>query len=177
MVLTTEIQALQPSNETDYTDIVESSTAFTSLSPHQRAILKAMVDNFLLEIIETDAQIAEKVGCHPQTVLNARHSRVFQAAIREILPQLATVKSLDVAQKIYKWIDKDWKAGKYWHELAGVFIQRSQSLNIHANMTQTDQSSTVSDIIDEFLINLGASGYPIEKIVSRYHELRSEGAF
>jgi len=32
-------------------------------------------------------------------------------------------------------------------------------------------------VIDEFLMNLGASGYPIEKIVQRFHELRSEGAF
>ena len=69
------------------------------------------------------------------------------------------------------------KAAKFLLEYTGQFIPKRQHLNIYANISPQDKAGSFQDVIDEFLIKLGASGYPVENLVKRYHELKTEGAF
>ena len=149
----------------------------STLTNIQIKILAEIADDMISGNKRSDVDIAQELNVHYKSVYNARKNPAFGTALGIIVREIVKGKTDNIVANIIEHGKKDWKADKFLLEYTGQFIQRSQQLNIHANMSQTDQPGTLSAIIDEFLINLGASGYPIEKIVQRFHELRSEGAF
>ena len=171
-----EQTALAPA--TEYDAVIQQLTAHVgNLSGFQTQVLGKLCLNILSGNIQTDVDIAADLGIHRDTVGNYRRNPVFATALSLLMRSLAQGTADKALGNLMKLSEKDTKATEIWLRIAKVFDPVQKTFNVNAQLPMQDQAKTLEAVIDEFLMNLGASGYPIEKIVQRFHELRSEGAF
>lgn len=153
------------------------ATQVGSLSNSQIQVLGAFCKNIASGNIQTDTEIGAELGLDQSTIWRYRKNPAFAAALSMLMRHIAQGTADKALGNLMKLSEKDTKATEIWLRIAKVFDPVQKTFNVNAQLPMQDQAKTLEAVIDEFLMNLGASGYPIEKIVSRYHELRSEGAF
>lgn len=168
----------------DVLDVVESCSAYLSLSPQARMILKQYVMDFITEDIHSDNEIAALVGCHVNTVYNAKKNVLMQRAITEIMPEIGKINNINVLQQIKKWIEKDWRAGEYYHKLTGAYIPRSQQAILTGrveNLAGMDRIKSPQGAIRAQVASFGALGYTLERYIEEFTaawtQAKDEGQF
>ena len=165
------------SAENQSQDLVEMCASVAQLTILQTKILMAMAENYLSSNNYTDQQIAENLGIHPNTINHFRRNPSAAKAMTAVILGLAGSKIDKYISGIEKAGENDWRAYELMLKVLGVYIPKQQSLNINTRLDSPGQAGSLADVIDDFLIKLGAAGYPIEKLVERYQQLRAEGAF
>jgi len=173
-----------PDEQIDVLDVVESCSAYLSLSPQARLILKQYVMDFITEEIHSDNEIAALVGCHVNTVYNAKKNVLLQRAITEIMPAIGKINNLHVLQQIRKWIEKDWRAGEYYHKVTGAYVPRSQQAILTGrmeNMAGMGRIKSPQGAIKAVVSQFGGLGYTldrlVEEITAAWTQAKEEGQF
>ena len=167
---------LDPDADFDPT-IQQISTMVGDLSPHRQRILVALCENMVSGNLRSDTEIAADLGIDRTTIWYARKNPAFGAALAILMRNLAQGMADKALTDLVKHSANSPKATEIWLRIAKVFDPVEKRLNVNASLTSPGQAGSLQDIIDDFLIKLGAAGYPIEKLVERYQELRAEGAF
>ena len=167
---------LDPDADYDPT-IQQISTLVGNLSPHRQQILAAICENIVGGNLRSDTEIAADLGIDRTTIWYARKSDAFGAALAILMRNLAQGMADRALSDLIKHSDNNVKATEIWLRIAKVFDPVEKRLNVNASLTGPGQAGSLQDIIDDFLIKLGAAGYPVEKLVERYNQLRAEGAF
>ena len=143
----------------------------------QIQVLGKLALNMVSGNIQSDVDLAGDLGIHRDTVGNYRRNPHFAACLALLMRTLAQGTADKALSNLMKLSEKDTKATEIWLRIAKVFDPVQKTFNVNAQLPLQDQARTLEAVIDEFLINLGSAGYPIEKIVERFNELRAEGAF
>ena len=170
--------ALQPAIIEPAEDIIDQqfSTDIARLTTIQRLVLKALLDNLVSNERKTELEIAAELGIDRTTIYVCRKNPVFAHALAVLTREIIRGETDIIVSGIKGHAQKDWKAAEFLLKYTGEYIPAQQSLNIHANVTQ-EQYSTTGEAIDGFLIHLGALGWSPDRVAERMKELKAEGAF
>lgn len=164
-------------HDEDVIELAQSCRGYASLSHAQKKLLRALIDDFVSGNIHTNEDLAEKAGISTRNVYYCKKNPVFIQVLSEILPDLAKTRSIDVLEKIYKQIERDWQAGKWWLQFTGQWIPSSKQAVLHARTQDFADTGTESSATAQFLIKLGQLGWSEERLVALWRELKAEGAW
>lgn len=174
-------QALIPEPEEVDLDSIESLGVIAGLTALQTKILLALARNPLLEIMHTDAQIAEQLGVSDVYIWKLRRHPRFTAALGYVITELAKGTQDKAFHLLMKHAQKDPGSVKTWLEMGGTFVRTQRNLNVNTTISNNaGQSKPLSVIVDDVLIRLGELGWSedrVAELVGRFRELRDEGAF
>ncbi len=169
------IEAL-PDSETNPTeDMLQKIAEWSFLTKGQKRVMMAMCEDYVSEHIRSDTKMAEDLGICRATIARAKLSHTFNMVLCSIFPMLVRLKLPQYMAKIETAGDKDWKALKFILEYAGLYVNTSKSLNIHANINAEDTVKSPEQAIDAFLIKLLTHGWNKERICDRIDLLRAQG--
>ena len=168
--------ALQPKDFDTHAMIehtAESYQSFVVLSPCQKIYFMALMDDFMAEEFRSDTQIAKDYDISIKSVYNAkRNSKVLQA-IRDVLPDVVSIKLPEVMANAVMLSKKTYKAGEFVARFTGAYVPRSQQLNINANLRSRAQNVSPEEAIDGFLGKLLSLGWSPDRIYDRAKELQA----
>lgn len=172
-------QALLPDIEVD--TVAQSSADYQNLPFAQKTVLLAIMEDFISENIRSDVQIAADCGIDRKTVYNCKVNPLFNNALAFVMPELVKAKVPKYLAQIEKHGEKDYKPLEFLLKYAGLYVPKSQNLNINANIgSSRTQNKPLSVVVDDVLIRLGELGWSedrVSELVDRFRELRDEGAF
>lgn len=183
--ITENTQALIPMNDDfneseDFNEILHKSPTFANLTTYEKRFVVESLDDFMSGNIRTHQEIADDIGCNRDTLRKLKLRGAASHVISELLPDIAKYDSPQALAKIRKAIDEDWRAGKFYLEFTGQYVQKSQQAVLHANMT--DMSGNVNSpgqIMDRIVIQFAGLGYDIERLVTeireKWQELKANG--
>jgi len=174
-------QALVPEiiDEDDMDALSNTFQQFAHLPPKRLAVLMQIGRDLVSETPRSDSEIARVLGINRETVYNCRNDPQWSVALGILVVGIARGRS----DLYLQWTEQSARKGsvgslKLLWELTGLYIQKHKNLNVNVDATPIylkDQS--FDNVIDEFIIALGGAGWSAQQIVSRYNELRSQGAW
>ena len=158
-------------------EIVAQYAAYARLLDPSKRVLMELCNDFLSENISTDVELAAKAGVHRNTVHNCKHNPMFNEALIQIMPEMVKAKLPKYLQSIAKHGERDWNALKFLLEYAGLYVSKRQQLNISAQVDTRRPSESFQDTVDDVLTLIGSAGWTEERMVERFRQLKTEGAF
>lgn len=160
-------------------DIMHLSATFATLTPHHRAIMSAIVDNFMSERIQSDRDMAKEIGCSRNTVRYARRNLAFNRVMVDIMPALVRAKGSKYLSRIDKAGNVDWRANKFLLEFAGLSVDKSLTGVIHTSVdmaTANSPGAAMEQVVTQFA-NLGYDRQRLlDDMGAVFDRLRDEGA-
>lgn len=175
------VPALGQINTPDDLDTFNHFGIFASLSVNQMVVLKSIVSNVLSEDKRTDVQIAEDCGLSKTTVCTFRNDPAFSLALAAAINGVLRGKFDIWVNEIEKIARKtnQWQAFKFLIEVAGLFIPRSQHLNVNvdANTAQNARFTDMWDAFDTILTRMGELGATEADVVERWRSLKAQHAW
>ena len=175
---TTEM--LQPANlDLIPEDMEQYGALIAGLTTIQQRILWVMVENMASEIIRTDSALAVDIGVSRNTIRRARRNPTFQKALAVIVRENIRGLHDKLVGGIMQHGVKDWNAYKFLLQYDGSYVQKSQSMNINANITPDTPAGTPQGAIDASCMKFIAIGYDLERYVDEirasWTRLKAEG--
>lgn len=170
------------SDDIDIVDnpLVESDSDYIRLSKTEKLYVNEVVKEFISGDIKTDTELIEILGIPNPSLYRIKARGRASRVIANILPQLAKIHSPEVLNRIRKAIDEDWRAGKFYLEFTGQYIQRSQQAVLHANMNQgLDNITSPGQLMERIVTQFASLGYDEERFVTefrgKWNELKANG--
>lgn len=145
---------------------------FSQLNTGQLCVLKEIVADVLSNNPRTDLEIAAEIGITDRSIRNYRSDPKWAQALGVLLVSVARGKADIYLRMIEKAAEKDWRAAKFLFELTGLYIPKSQQLNVNVNASDYAQFDDVNDMIDEFLRKLHQLGWSPDRLLARYNAVR-----
>ena len=168
--------ALQP-KDVDTAEMVEhtasSYQSYLLLAAGQRAVVNALMDDFVSNEFRSDKQIAADYGISQKAVYNAKRNAKVLQAIRDILPDMVSIKLPEVMANAVMLSKKTYKAGEFVARFTGAYVPKSQQLNINANLRSRAQNVSPEEAIDGFLSKLLSLGWSPDRIYDRAKQLQA----
>lgn len=144
----------------------------TKLSPHQRAVIKELAQNAASNIIQTDAEVARKVGITARTITSYRVTPMFGQALATVLMGVIAGKTEIYLRYIEKAAEKDWRAAKFLYEVVGIYVPKKQILSMHIDAgSMLSNTADIDSMIDTFLVKLNQLGWSADRLVARFNEV------
>jgi hypothetical protein len=142
-------------------------------------VLKAIATDLVSDTARTDLQLAADLGVSDRTIYTYRNNPLFKQALGTLMVGCTLGKTDKyikvIEQAAYKG---SWAAAKFLLELSGVYVQKYKNLNVNVDATPVyAETQDFDEVVNEFIIALGSAGWSAQQIVSRYEQLRSEGAW
>ena len=147
------------------------------LSAIKQRTLVAVVGNVLSEDSLTDAQLAELVGVDRNTIRNHRLDPLWGKVLQVILSDIVKGTSDKAMKCLFSRAQHDTAAIKVWLNMADMWIDKRQQLNLNAKLDPRTQGLSFTDTIDDTLTLIGSAGWTEERLVERWRLLKREGAF
>ena len=168
--------ALQP-KDVDINAMIEhvalNYQSYVLLTSGQKAYFHALMDDFVANEFRTDRQIAADCGLAVKTVYNCKRNGKILQAIRDILPDVVSIKLPEVLANAVMLSKKTYKAGEFVARFTGAYVPKSQQLNINANLRSRAQNVSPEEAIDSFLGKLLSLGWSPDRIYDRAKELQA----
>lgn len=178
----TPTSPLQPDNlDLVPPEMSQYAVMIADLTTLQQRILWALVNNLTSENNHTEEQIADELGCDRRTIQRARKNTAFQGALAYIIRDNIRGIHDKIVSGIIKHGEKDWNAYKFLLQYDGSYVQRSQNMNINANIgAQGGANKPFSANVEDMLVRMGELGWTEERVaelVPQFKKLKDEGAF
>lgn len=160
-------------------DYVEKYVSLSGLPKVKAAILQAEMADYVSESPHgTAAKIAERVGCHVNTVFQAHKDARYLAAKDKIQDMWFQSQ----AGSVYQAVLETARAGKVGAqklalEVMGKHVTRIESKNINVSATMDTGPLDLDAAIDRFLVMIGNRGWSLEMLADRWRILKSTQAF
>ena len=162
-------------------EMMQYASMLSELTTVQHRIIWALVENINSENIRSETQIAEDLGISRSTIQRARKNTAFQHALAYIIRDNVRGIHDKIVAGIIKHGEKDWNAYKFLLQYDGSYVQKSQNMNINANIgTNSSQNKPLTAVVDDVLIRLGELGWTSQRVSElslRFETLKDEGAF
>ena len=114
-----------------------------------------------------------------KTIYNCRTNSAFNAVLTQLMPELVKAKLPKYLVEVEKHGIKDWKAYEFLLKYAGLYVQKSQSMNINANLTQSTPQGTPANAIEASCEKFIGIGYDLERYIQEITDcwvrLKTEG--
>ena len=165
-------------NSTKGHEIQEVMNAYSDvalLTPLQRVVLFAMIDDILAENIRTQTDIAAELGIERKSIYTATRTPRFRNALALLTQDIIALKAPQLLIATLEAGKKDWRANKFLLEYAGMFVNTNKNVNINTNVTAMNAPRSPEQAVDAFLINLLAHGWSKIRIIERIDALIAEG--
>ena len=174
-------QALVPEiiDPDDTQEYLSNFVQFAGLSTKMMLVLKAIATDLVSDTSRSDVELADDLGISRNTIFAYRNNPLFRQAISIIMVGCVLGKTDKYIKVIEKAAYKgSWAAAKFLLELSGVYVQKYKNLNVNVDATPVyAETQDFDEVVNEFIIALGNAGWSSQQIVSRYEQLRSEGAW
>lgn len=182
-------QVLQPTDmipdELQDLEAVQNYALVANLTSTQRLILYALCSNLVSETKRTEAQIADDLGIHRNSIRDARLKPEFASALTAIMRDLIKGKADTPVQNLFNLAEKDVRANEILLRIADIYQPTQRNLNVNASIKGISaQSGSITDSIDTICIRLGELGWSRDRVVelaasipARFDALKTEGAF
>lgn len=168
--------ALQPKDfdtQAMVENVAKNYQSYMLLAVGQKAVFHAIMDDFVSNDFRSDPQIAADCGISRKTVYNAKRNGKVLQAIRDIMPDIASIKLPEVIANAIELSKKTYKAGEFVARFTGAYVPKSQQLNINANLRSRAQNVSPEEAIDGFLSKLLSLGWSPDRIYDRAKELQA----
>ena len=152
--------------------VANSFQSYLSLTASQKRVLCAVLDEFMSEDFRSDREIAADLGISARTVYNCKRNPRFLMAIREIMPEMATVKLPEVVANAVKLSKKSVAAIEFVSRFSGAYVPKSQQLNVQARLDTRSANMSPDEVIDQFLGRLLGLGWSPDRIRDRAQQIQ-----
>jgi len=154
--------------------VSQSYQSYLALTPTQKRILCAVLDDFMSSEFRTDRQIAEDLGCFWRTVYNARRNPKFLQAIRDIMPEMTSAKLPEVVSNAVKLSKKSVAAIEFVSRFSGAYVPKSHQVTVQARIDTRQANMTPEEVIDAFIMRLLGLGWSAERLYDRAKALQDK---
>jgi len=160
-------------------DIAAKSPQYAALRPTQQTILIAVMEDFMSGNIRPDTIMAVDLGVDRKTIYNCRMNSAFNGVLAQLMPELVKAKLPKYLLRIENHGEKDYKALEFLLKYAGLYVQKSQSMNISASISQTATSGSPKEAIIASCQKFMGIGYDLDRyiaeITAEWAQLKTEG--
>ena len=151
--------------------IAKRSPLYSTLHPTQKAVLIAMMNDFMSETIRTDTEMAADLSVDRKTIYNCRTNSTFNAVMTSIMPEMVQAKLPKYLLQIEKHGEKDYKPLEFLIKYAGLYVDRHQNVNLNANISAQDIPQTPKEVLERHLIKYISIGYDWDRYMTEAHDL------
>ena len=148
-----------------------------NLSDAKKRTLIAVVGNVLSESSMTETELAAELGITRKTLWSHRQNREFGHALTTILGDIVRGTSDRAIRCLFKRAEHDTAAVKVWLNMAELWMDKRQQLNINAKLDGGRSQGSFQDMVDDTLTLIGSTGWNWERLKTRWDLLKAEGAF
>lgn len=171
---------LKIQNPEDAKDYLSSHVQFAQLSHKQLNLLVEIAADLTSDSHRSDTALARAAGVHRHSVRHWRSNPQFASALGVLVLGITRGR----ADVYLRWTEQAAKDGKVnalkllW-DLSGLYITRTRSENVNVNVTQPQpvRLDNVEQALEHVLISLGSKGVSLDRIISKWNELKTQGAF
>ena len=158
-------------------DLVPIYPELLNLSDSRRRTLIAVVRNVLSDDKKTETQLAAELHIDRHTLYLHRRNREFGLALTVILGDIVRGTSDRAVKCLFGLAERDTAAVKVWLNMAELWIDKRQQLNLNARANPRASKASFTDTIDDTLTLIGSAGWNEERLMKRWRVLKAEGAF
>ena len=158
--------------QSEYSEIANYSTHFAMLTPTQRRVLIAFLDDFVSEDMRTDTEMADDLGVDRKTIYNCKTNPRFGLALQQIMPELVKTKLPKYLSTIEDHGQKDWKALQFLMEYAGLWAKTTRNLNLTAQIgAEQGQSGSPGAVMERQVEIFRGIGYTLDRYIEEFTEV------
>lgn len=144
--------------------------AFAGLNSQAIVIATEMASDMLSGSIRPDSHLATDLGLDRSVITKYRNNPLFNQALATLAMGVVRGKVMVYVNMIEKHAEKNWQAAKFLMEWVGLFIPKSQHLNLNVSATDSQTVFESSDdAIHAFIQRLKALGWSLERIAEIYN--------
>jgi len=163
-------------------DMVTNYPQFARLSTHQRALLSAIVDDYLSQNPRTQGQMAEDMGISRSTITKNLCNPTFGMAVGIMMVAVTRSKTSVYLHELEKTALNSvghvkLRALELLLKYGGTYTNKVQVETRNLNVNMSSESASGLDSIDKFLITLGGKGWNKERLCARWDELKAQQAW
>ncbi len=176
-------KALQTQTQTaivddDFSDM-ETYCRVAGLNEIGICIMRALVEDQMLDSPRTGSQLADDLGFHENTIYKYRRNSLFNHLYAGILREIFHGNLDRVYRGMMKGVDKGQSGMiKLAMEMQGEHTPTMQSLNVNVNRTISDDKPLdIIETTERYLTMLGAKGWSLDMIAEVWERLKKQQAF
>jgi len=151
------------------------------LTAIQKAYLMCIIHDTMSEKPRTLQQMADEMKCSKRQLCYINANPNFNLALGLVMVGISRGRTHMYVAGMHKLAEKgDFRALKFMLEYGGTYTKKTELLTKNLNMyVQQEEEPTESfmDAVDGFLTRMGTRGWTAERIVTRFHQLATEGAW
>lgn len=160
---------LQSYDDTDFGEETYGR-AFAGLNSQAMVIATEMASDMMSGSIRPDVRLAADLGIDRNAIIRYRNNPLFNQALATLAMGVVRGKVMTYVNLIEKHAEKNWQAAKFLMEWVGLFIPKSQHLNVNVSATQSQAVfETSEEAIHAFIQKLKALGWSLERIAEIYN--------
>lgn len=150
-------------NEIDKDWGASYSHDLAQLTQTQKAVLKAIVEDFLSGSKQTDEAISQSLCVDRTTIYRCRQHPVFTRVLAAMCKDIVRSRTNKTLNNIEKAAEKDWRASKFLLELTGEYVQTSRTQNLNVNVNT--QPNSPAQYFVMLVQQLKATGYTLDRAI------------
>ena len=144
--------------------------AFAGLNQQAIVIATEMASDMLSGSIRPDIQLAADLGIERGMITRYRNNPLFNQALATLAMGVVRGKVMTYVNLIEKHAEKNWQAAKFLMEWVGLFIPKTQHLNLNVSATSSQAVfETSEEAIYAFIQKLKSLGWSLERIADIYN--------
>lgn len=144
--------------------------AFSGLNAQAIIIATEMASDMVSGSIRPDGKLAESLGLDKNVITRYRNNPLFNQALATLAMGVVRGKVMTYVNLIEKHAETNWQAAKFLMEWVGLFIPKSQHLNVNVSATSSQAVfETSEEAIYAFIQKLKALGWSLERIADIYN--------
>ena len=169
-------------DDEDAQDFLHQITPIARLTAIQKAFLIAIISDTMAEKPRTLDELATEMRCSKRNLCFIQANPNFNMALGMMMVGVTRGRTHMYVEQMHKLAMKgQFQAIKFMLEYGGTYVKKAEILSKNLNMVvQQDIDSTpesFSDAVDKFLTRMGSRGWTAERLVTRFRQLASEGAW
>lgn len=169
-------------NDEEAQEFLSQIASIARLTTIQKAFLMTIVHDTMAEKPRTLDKVAKDLGCSKRNLYLIQANPVFNMALGMLMVGVTRGRTHMYVEGMHKLAMKgQYQALKFMLEYGGTYVKKAEILSKNLNMVvQQDIDSTpesFSDAVDKFLTRMGSRGWTAERLVTRFRQLASEGAW
>lgn len=175
--------ALMPTlnTEDEAGEFLQNISAIARLPANHKAYLMAIVHDTMSEKPRTMKEMAKDIGCSERTLCFAQANPTFNMALGLVMVGISRGRTHIYVEAMHKLAMKgQFQAVKFMLEYGGTYVKKQEvtSKNLNVMLQQEDSTpESFNDAVDKFLTRMGERSWSAERIVTRFNQLATEGAW
>lgn len=162
-------------------DYLQNISTFVRLTALQKAYLLVIIRDTVAEKPRTQVEVAKELGCHVRNIAFMHANPAFNTCLGLLMVGITRGEThIYVAQMRKLALNNDFRAIKFMLEYGGTYVKKAQLTTQNLNVTMQQEDTTTEsfvEAVDKFLTRMGGRGWTAERIVTRFQQLASEGAW